>query len=44
MDPTERARCMFRLADLIEKNAKDLAALESANNGKPWHIAQAADL
>lgn len=27
MDPTDRARCMFRLADLIEKNADDLAKL-----------------
>jgi aldehyde dehydrogenase (NAD+) len=32
------------LADLIEKNADELAAIEAVNNGKPWAIAKAADL
>jgi acyl-CoA reductase-like NAD-dependent aldehyde dehydrogenase len=27
MDPTDRARCLFRLADLIEKNANELATI-----------------
>lgn len=44
MDPSDRARCIFRLADLIEKNADELAAIEAVNNGKPVHIAKAADL
>lgn len=44
MDPTDRARCMFRFADLIEKNADQLSTLESIDNGKPAHIARAADL
>lgn len=44
MDPTDRARCLFRLADLIEKNANELAAIEAVNNGKPHSIAIAADL
>jgi aldehyde dehydrogenase (NAD+) len=44
MDPTDRARCLFRLADLIEKNAAELAAIEAINNGKPVEVAKAADL
>lgn len=44
MDPTDRARCMFKLADLIEKNADEIGDLESINNGKPAHIAKVADL
>lgn len=44
MDPTDRARCLFRLADLAEKHASELAAVEAINNGKPWEIAKAADL
>jgi aldehyde dehydrogenase (NAD+) len=34
MDAADRGRLMFTLADLIEKNAEDLAALESLNAGK----------
>jgi aldehyde dehydrogenase (NAD+) len=34
MDAVERGRLMFKLADLIEKNADELAALESLNSGK----------
>lgn len=44
MDPTDRARCLFRLADLIEKNAEDLARVEAVNNGKPFSLAKALDL
>src|ERR1700691_4801887 len=32
---SERATMMWRLADLIEANADELAELESLNNGKP---------
>jgi acyl-CoA reductase-like NAD-dependent aldehyde dehydrogenase len=35
MDPTDRARCLFRLADLVEKHASELATIEAINNGKP---------
>ncbi|KAF8314572.1 aldehyde dehydrogenase domain-containing protein [Cantharellus anzutake] len=42
--PTERARLLFKLADLIEANADELAALESLNNGKAFAIARAVDL
>src|SRR5262245_42475690 len=34
MDAVERARLLFKLADLIEKNAEELALLESFNCGK----------
>lgn len=44
MDPTDRARCLFRLADLVEKHAGELAAIEAINNGKPVEVAKAADL
>jgi aldehyde dehydrogenase (NAD+) len=34
MDAAERGRLLYKLADLIEKNAEELAALESLNAGK----------
>jgi aldehyde dehydrogenase (NAD+) len=36
----ERARLINKLADLIERDAQDLAELESLNNGKPVKIAR----
>lgn len=44
IDPSDRAEMLCRLADLIKKNADELAALEAINNGKPATIAKAADL
>lgn len=44
MSGRERGRIMFRLADLIEKHADELAALESLDNGKPISMAKAADV
>ncbi len=38
------AGCCNKLADLIEKNKDELAALESLDNGKPIAIRSAADL
>jgi aldehyde dehydrogenase (NAD+) len=35
MAPAERGRLLYKLADLIEKNARELAALETLDNGKP---------
>jgi aldehyde dehydrogenase (NAD+) len=40
----ERQRLMNRLADLIEKNADELARLESLDNGKPFTMAKAVDV
>jgi aldehyde dehydrogenase (NAD+) len=34
MDAADRGKLMFRLADLIEKNAEELAQLEALNSGK----------
>jgi 1-pyrroline dehydrogenase len=38
--PGERAELLFKLADLIEENADELAALESKNVGKPLSYAR----
>ena len=44
MDARDRGKLMHRLADLIEEEIDDLAALESLDNGKPVRDARAADL
>src|SRR5207248_11412711 len=44
MNASERGRLLNRLADLIEQNREELAALESLDNGKPYRDATAADL
>ncbi|MGN6133734.1 MAG: aldehyde dehydrogenase family protein [Aureliella sp.] len=44
MDARDRGRLMFRLADLIEEEIDELAALESLDNGKPIRDARNADL
>jgi aldehyde dehydrogenase (NAD+) len=36
MSASERGRLLNKLADLIEQNAEELAALESLDNGKPY--------
>src|SRR3974390_1889854 len=33
INPAEKAKILWKIADLIEKNADDLAALETLNNG-----------
>ncbi len=44
MDARDRGRLINKLADLIEEEADELAALESLDNGKPIRDAKAADL
>src|SRR5258708_1021099 len=44
MSATDRGRLLYRLADLIEKNADELARLETLDNGKPLAVARAADV
>jgi aldehyde dehydrogenase (NAD+) len=44
MAAADRGQMLHRLADLIEQNADELAQLESLDNGKPYHVAKAADL
>jgi len=41
---SERGRLLHRLADLIEKNADELARLETLDNGKPISVAKAVDV
>lgn len=40
----ERSRLLYKLSDLLEKHADEFAYLESLDNGKPRHIAKAADV
>ena len=42
--PVDRERWLFRLADLVEANAKELAELETLDNGKPFVISQRVDV
>src|SRR5579872_999411 len=44
MSAAERGKLIYKLADLIEKHADELAMLEALDNGKPYHVAKAADL
>ena len=44
MDARDRGRLLNRLADLVEENMEELAALETLDNGKPISDARAADL
>ncbi len=44
MKASERGRLLYRLADLIEKNAEELARIESLDNGKPFSIAKTVDV
>jgi aldehyde dehydrogenase (NAD+) len=44
MDARDRGRCLYRLADLIENQIDELAALETLDNGKPIRESRNADL
>jgi aldehyde dehydrogenase (NAD+) len=44
MAAAERGRLLYKLADLVEANREELAALESLDNGKPYRDALNADL
>ncbi len=44
MSASERGKLLNKLADLMEKDADNLARLESLDNGKPYTIAKAADV
>jgi aldehyde dehydrogenase (NAD+) len=44
MDARDRGRLMNKLADLMEENLEELAALETLDNGKPIRDARTADL
>lgn len=44
MTPSERGKLIWRIGDLIEKYADELAELEALDNGKPFLVARAADV
>src|SRR5262249_52610754 len=44
MTPSERGRIIWRIGDLILEHTDELAQLESLDNGKPFPVAQAADV
>ncbi len=41
---SERGRLLWKVADLVEAHADELAQLETLNNGKPLTVAKAADV
>src|SRR6516162_2503733 len=42
--PSERARLMWKLADLLEKHAEEFAQLETLNQGKQLFLARVVDI
>jgi aldehyde dehydrogenase (NAD+) len=44
MSAAEHGRLLYKLADLLEENLDELAALETLDNGKPIRDSKAADL
>ena len=42
--PAERGRLLWRIADLIEEHAEELAELETLDNGKPLNYSKAIDV
>jgi phenylacetaldehyde dehydrogenase len=44
MKPAQRARLLWRLAELIDQHADELAALETLNTGKPLKMARMFDV
>jgi aldehyde dehydrogenase (NAD+) len=44
MAPRERGRLLYRLAELVEQNADELARIETLQNGKPYFESRQVDL
>ena len=44
MTHAERAKLVWKLADLIEQNLEEFAQIESLDNGKPLAVARVADI
>ncbi|MDE2302670.1 MAG: aldehyde dehydrogenase family protein [Sphingomonadales bacterium] len=44
MSANDRSLLLYRLADLIERNADELAVLECLDNGKPWLFTKAVEI
>lgn len=44
MSPAERGKLLWKLGDLIDQHAEELAQLECLDNGKPLSVARVADI
>src|SRR5215470_12472981 len=44
MTPAERGRAIWKLADLIDQHAEELALLETLDNGKPLTYSRTVDI
>ena len=44
MTASDRSRIIYRIGELIEEHADELASLETLDNGKPFGVAKAADV
>ena len=44
MTPNERGKLIWKLADLLEQNAEEIAVLETLNNGKPLATSRDRDV
>jgi len=44
MDARDRGKCLYKLADLMEKHREELAKIESLDNGKPFNDSYNVDL
>lgn len=44
LTPSERARVLWRIADLIEENIDELAELETLDQGKPLYVGRWAEI
>jgi phenylacetaldehyde dehydrogenase len=44
INASDRGRLIWKISELIEENADELAMLESLDNGKPYVVAKAADV
>lgn len=44
MNASDRSLLLYRLADLIEQHADELAVLECLDNGKPWLFTKAVEI
>ncbi|KAF5282983.1 hypothetical protein FQA39_LY04854 [Lamprigera yunnana] len=44
MDASERGRLLYKLGDLIERDATYISSLETLDNGKPYQVAHSIDI
>lgn len=44
MTPVDRSKLLWKIADIIDKNADELAEIESLDNGKPYKFARMNDV